>query len=134
MPPQSGFGQLRRLEQPLIAEIVNGQQSFRSGELRIAGQRIAQVNRQEAGLPVVAVENIGVKEMAGDFECGAGQNREPDVIIGVIAAGVAIKSVAALKQTVFHEIMGDGACAHLLFMVQTATPVRPIRAARPYCR
>src|SRR5947209_3420424 len=53
-------------EQALVAEIVNRKQHARAHVRRVAMENASQINRHQRGLPIVAMDDIGTKEMAHD--------------------------------------------------------------------
>ena len=112
MRSQPDLPQLRRIEKPLIPQIVDSQQRPCTRQFRILAQRVAQIYRQQAGLPVMAMKYVRVKHLAGNLQRGARQHCKPDMVVRVIAVSVSIQCAVAafraIKLATFHEIMRYG--------------------------
>src|SRR5206468_1013029 len=88
---EADLGQHGRLIQAAVSQIVDGGEGTATHERRVARHGGAEVDGNESSLPVVAVKDVGTEQVAGDFEGGAGEQREADVVVRVIATGIAIQ-------------------------------------------
>src|SRR6185312_13070168 len=96
-------------EESLVAEVVDGEERLRAGEVRIAGEGFAEKHGQQTCLPVEAMKYIGGENATGNFQRGAREDGEADVVIGVIALLIAIEAGAsafsAVELSVFNKVM-----------------------------
>jgi hypothetical protein len=60
----------------------NGKNAFGAEEGGVAGEGLAQIGSDEAGLPVVRVKNIGAKDISSDADGSLIQHRETKMIVG----------------------------------------------------
>ncbi len=81
-------------EKAVIAHIVYGKNDRNISHERIVAVGSAQQHGHECGLPIVAVDYVGMPEMLGDFNRGAAKLTVALGIIRIIAAGTAVEPVA----------------------------------------
>src|SRR3954471_21979309 len=86
---------------------MDGEEGTDAGEGRVARKRGPEVDRDEAGLPVVAVENVGGKEVARHAQGGAGEDSEANVIVRVVDAGGPVVAGAVEERRAVDEIEGE---------------------------
>ena len=79
-----GVGKDVRAEDPLVVEVVDGEQRLGLRERRLPGEAGPQHQRDEAGLPVVAVDDVG-RELQADraLQRGAREQKESQVLVGI---------------------------------------------------
>ena len=63
-----------------------------------------QVGGQQAGLPIVAVEDLGGKQMARHAQGGARQHGEANVVVGVVDAGFSVEGLAVVERWAIHQV------------------------------
>lgn len=73
-----------------------------------------QVQGHQSRGPIVHVKDIGAKNVSGDFERGAAQQTEPNVIIAVIPAALVINAGAVVKWRAIEEKVAHAALHHLV--------------------
>ena len=88
IPGQHQQGQRLRWEQALIAHVVNGKNGAHIAESRVFGVHRAQQHRHQRRLPVVTM----------------GEQREALGIVGIVARGCSVKSVALEELGVVNKI------------------------------
>ena len=104
-------------EVALIAEIVNGEDYGKIADEGIGGVSGAQQHRDQRGLPIVAMNDVGRPDVFGDFDGGAGEFGVTLGVIGKVSGAVAINSVAIeiagiVDEKITHAVedgaVGDG--------------------------
>jgi len=89
-------GAIERLttEEAVIAHIVYGKDDGYISHERIVAIGCAQQHRDERGLPIVAVDYVGLPDVLGDFNRGAAKLAVAFGIVRIIAPCSAIEPVA----------------------------------------
>ena len=100
----------------LVFEVVNGEEAGGAGEFGGVAVGGAQPVGDEAGVPVVAVDDVGAPvEHAGGFEGGAGEEGEAMAVVGIaVDAGARADVVLVVDEQDFEAIELDGVEAHAL--------------------
>ena len=87
---------------------MNGEQGAAAEKSGVGCESGAQVGGEDAGLPVVAVEDVGAKQDAGYVDGGAAEDGKANVVIGVVHAGFAVKAFAVEQGRAIHQVNGIG--------------------------
>ena len=98
---QAGGFEDRRVEVALVFEVVDGEDAGGVGEFGRVSVGGAQPVGDQAGVPVVAMDDVGAPvEHAGGFKSGAGEEREAMAVVGVAVDG---RTVAEIVRVVDEE-------------------------------
>lgn len=101
----------------LIAEIVDGENNREVLDQGIGGVRRTQENRDESGLPVMAMDNVSGPDVLGNFNGGATEFAVALGVVGKIAGAIAVDAVAVeiagiidkkIAHTVENGAIGNG--------------------------
>src|SRR5207248_4880754 len=87
-------------------QVVDGEQDLRAEEGGVAGEGSPQEGGHQAGLPIVAMKNLGLEKRARDGQSRAGEYRETGVIVGIIDAILAIESLTFEQRRAIHKKQG----------------------------
>ena len=77
-------------KQPLIAEIVDGEQHANAKKRWVAAKRVAQINGRERGLPIVTVQYVGQKQITRDIQRGAAKHAKANMVVWIIRRVLAV--------------------------------------------
>ncbi len=92
-------------EEPLVGEVVDGEDDPGPCEEGIVLALVLQVVRDECGLPVVAMDDVGPEvHLFQELQNAAAEKGETLGVVGVVAAGGAVKLVAREVLLVLDEI------------------------------
>ena len=113
---EAGRLQDGRVEVALVFEVVDGEDAGGIGELGHVAVGSAQPVGDEAGVPVVAVDDVGAPvQHAGGFEGGAGEEGEAMTVVRVaVDGGSGADVVLVVDEQDFEAIELDGVEAHAL--------------------
>ena len=90
-------------EQPLVGEVVDGEDALRLRQLG-AREPAAQRDRREPGLPVVQVDDVGGEaQRLRRLERADREQREAPVVVAELAVRVAVDAAAAVRRRVVEE-------------------------------
>ena len=91
-------------KKPVVSHVVNGEQRAYAQERRIVAIDSAQISRRQPRLPIVRMQDIGPPHAPAELERRLRQDRETDVIIGIVLAVFAIEAGAVVQRRVVQEI------------------------------
>ena len=86
---------------------MDGEQRFRAQKSGVGGEAAAQQRRDQASLPVVAMEDVGPEEDARHRQRRPGKHGEANVVVGVIHPRLAIESLAVEQRRTIHQVKGE---------------------------
>ena len=104
IPGQHQQGQGVGREQPLISHVVDGENCADIAEGGIFGVDGAQQNRDQSGLPVVTVKNIGDAQDFRGFEHSTGEQSKALGVVGIVSSGGSVERFAIEVGRIFDEI------------------------------
>ncbi len=99
---QRGLG-----KQPLVAQVVDGEQGADAQIGRVRGRRRAQIGRHQSRLPVVAMEDLGAEQIARHAQGRAREYGEPDVVIRIIQAGLPVEALPVKQRRAIHQVQRE---------------------------
>src|ERR1019366_9064500 len=103
---EGDFGESGLGEQALVSQVMNSEQGPAAEKGGVGRESGAQVGGQEAGLPVVAVKDIGSKQDAGNAEGGAAEYGKTNVVVRVVQTGFAVEAFSAVERRAIHQVNG----------------------------
>ena len=85
---------------------MDGEQRAAAEKGRVGGEGGAQVGGHQSRLPVVAVEDVGAEQEAGDAERGAAEDGKANVVVRIVQAGFAVEAFAVEEGRAIHQVDG----------------------------
>ena len=128
---QAKIANRRGGKNPLIAEVVDGQHVLRPAKRGIRAERLAQIWSQQARLPIVRVKDVGAENVPRDPERRLVQQREADVIVGIIDAVFAVDAGTIIKRRAIDEKIPHAAIDYLIDRDSCKCADPPTAASRP---
>src|ERR1700755_3191358 len=93
----------------VVAHVVNGEDDRESLRDGVGGVTGAQQNRNERGLPVVTVDEVGLPEMFCDFDGAAAELAVALGVVRIVAAAFAVDAGAVeVLRIIDEEILNAG--------------------------
>ncbi len=92
-------------EDTLVAEVVDAEQAAGAGKKRVTPQGLVQVDRNQPGLPVMGVNNVGGKlEMSRQFQRCPAEQAEAFGVVRIVLALFAVELPAAEIGRAVNEV------------------------------